>query len=674
MTAANKLTGCPNCGATISVDARFCGGCGTAISSTEPTYAGANPMVADNQIGREIAGRYRILAKLGEGGMGAVFRAEQISLKRKVALKLLKPELSADPGLVRRFNAEAELAAKLNHPNTVTLYDFGQDSDGSLFIAMEFIEGRSLREVMVTEGPLPVARIVDVGVQVCSSLADAHGRGIVHRDLKPDNVMLSTRGKKTDVVRVLDFGIAKLRDTQGDMTQMPMTRAGDLLGTPQYMAPEQIRGEKVDARTDIYAMGAMIYEMVTGRLPFEAPTLMAILSKHLTEMPVPPSERRADLAIPEALSSLVMSMLAKDPAQRPPTMDRVSDQLEAIGASAPQAGSEADVAGVIAPVRPSGAMQVPSVVSAPPGVPRRLTTPGSQNPLQRPVTPPPGPPPQTPAPLYAQHQGPQIQPPVAPMPAMPVQRAPQTLQVRRGQSSGLIWAIIAAVLIGGAGLGAFFALRAEGKSKRSTSSPSPATTSSSSSPSSTGSSEDVPSLGDWEIKDDGDDGDGDVATPPAPASTHADDADFFGDRRVDDLVWRHPAVPVHIHYPQGFSLNTAAAPWAGFSGTFRGTPTEIGVFAANTGIAQPEGTIRVMVQNTVSSIGGVIVEDTHRVFAGASRFTGTYEVRGQVKGQFVVYQQGPMLVVVGVAVPSGKFAASKKFRDAFFDRAVAIDP
>ena len=164
MTAANKLTGCPTCGATISVDARFCGGCGGAISSTEPTQAGSlDQAIAPEQIGREIAGRYRILAKLGEGGMGAVYRAEQISLKRKVALKLLKPELSANEALVRRF------------------YDFGQDSDGSLFIAMEFIEGRSLREVMVSEGPLDVARTVKICDQVCASLADAHGRGIVYR-------------------------------------------------------------------------------------------------------------------------------------------------------------------------------------------------------------------------------------------------------------------------------------------------------------------------------------------------------------------------------------------------------------------------------------------------------------------------------------------------------------
>ena len=325
---------------------------------------------ASGFLGRVVAGRYRILSKLGEGGMGAVYRAEQISLKRTVALKVLRPELSAEPGLVRRFNAEAELAAKLNHPNTVTLYDFGQDSDGSLFIAMEFLEGRSLRDLLHREGPLPPARAVAICEQVCASLADAHARGIVHRDLKPDNVMLVQVGRQTDVVRVLDFGIAKLRDDQGDITAMPMTRAGDLLGTPQYMAPEQIRGETVDARTDVYAMGAMLYEMVTGRLPFEGPSLMAILSKHLTEMPARPQARRPDLAIPPALEQLVMDALQKAPAARPPTMEALAERLAALGLGVPGVPSPAPGLGAGGGLRSgSPASGFPLHNSPPPGVP-----------------------------------------------------------------------------------------------------------------------------------------------------------------------------------------------------------------------------------------------------------------------------------------------------------------
>lgn len=314
--------------------ARYCGGCGSAIAPTSSAqYTAQVPEI--EMLGQDIVGRYRISAKLGEGGMGAVYRAQQISLKRTIALKVLRPELSANKGLVRRFNAEAELAAKLNHPNTVTLYDFGQDEQGILFIAMEFIEGCSLRDTIVREGPLALPRLIKISSQICSSLADAHRAGIIHRDLKPDNVMLSEVGRKRDQVTVLDFGIAKLRDIKGDITQQPMTQVGDMLGTPQYMAPEQIRGTNVDARTDIYALGVMLYEMATARLPFDGNTMMALLSKHLTETPVAPIARRPELAIHPALSALIMRCLEKEPNLRPSTMEDLEDLLQAIPAENP---------------------------------------------------------------------------------------------------------------------------------------------------------------------------------------------------------------------------------------------------------------------------------------------------------------------------------------------------
>ncbi|HWU90574.1 MAG TPA: serine/threonine-protein kinase, partial [Kofleriaceae bacterium] len=318
---------CPHCQAVNSDDARFCGVCGQATSSTEPV---SSPSLgeAPQLIGRVIAGRYRILAKLGEGGMGAVFRAEQISLKRTVAIKLLRPDVSSNPMLLRRFNAEAEAVAKLRHPNTVNIYDFGQDADGTLFIAMELIEGRSLRGVVHHEAPLPVRRSLAIAAQVAASLADAHGKTIIHRDLKPDNVMLTDRGRSKDNVTVLDFGIAKLRDDSRATQQM--TQAGDMLGTPQYMAPEQIRAEAIDGRTDVYALGCMLYEMLTARLPFEAPTVMALLSKHLLEQAPPPSQRRPELGIPPAIDELVMSAMAKDPAARAPTMEDYGERIGAL--------------------------------------------------------------------------------------------------------------------------------------------------------------------------------------------------------------------------------------------------------------------------------------------------------------------------------------------------------
>jgi serine/threonine-protein kinase len=688
MSAASRLTGCPSCGAKITSDARFCGGCGAAIASTEPTSGGSGLESAD-AAGREIAGRYRVLAKLGEGGMGAVYRAEQISLKRVVALKLLKPELSADPGLVRRFNAEAEMAARLNHPNTVTLYDFGQDADGSLFIAMELIEGRSLREVMHHEGPLSVPRAVAIAAQVCSSLADAHARGIVHRDLKPDNVMLSARGRESDVVRVLDFGIAKLRDAQGDITAMPMTQAGDLLGTPQYMAPEQIRGERVDPRTDVYALGAMLYEMVTGRLPFEAPTLMAILSKHLTEMPVPPCERRADLAIPRAISDLVIACLAKEPERRPASMDQLAGSLEPL-ATSPAARAAA------AP-RPAPG-PAPSVVSAPPGVPRRLATPtpGSTPRLQpAPMTPSPamaaapaaaappaahGPPapmpargPGTPPPSYSA-PGPATPPPSysAPGPATPPPYAPSSHGAaanfpNRGRAAWP-WALVAVGVIGAAGLAAFFALRTGGDSA-AREDPEPVARASSDRSSD---SSDVPSLADFDVKA----GSSPEAAAPAapaqepPSAAHRHDASFFGAPHAD-AVWHHPSLPVHVHYPEGFEIGADGNAW-GLSGQWKGQRMQIMVVAANVGFEQPPAAQRAMVINLVSQAGALITSESQRVVRGKSRYTGIYELDAGEKGEVIVFSEGPLLVLVGVASPTAAFAAHSDFRRAFFETAIAV--
>ncbi len=429
---------CQHCGAEQVGDARFCGVCGRATSTTQPTTGNAPPGQAADLTGREIGGRFRIHAKLGEGGMGAVYRGEQISLKRKVAVKLLRPELSRDPAIVRRFNAEAEAVAKLSHPNTVAIFDFGQDADGTLFIAMEYCEGRSLRQEL-TQGPIPAARALHIASQVAASLSDAHRHGIVHRDLKPDNVMLTERGKDKDVVRVLDFGIAKLRDEQNKATVNPMTQAGDLVGTPQYMAPEQIRGESVDGRTDVYALGAILYEMVTGRMLVEGPTVMAILSRHLLEMPEPPTRRRPDLPIPPAIDALTMEMLAKEPPRRIASMELVTDRI---------AGVQAQL-GVASPVPTP-----PRTMSRPPGVPNTLP-PGMFPPptgYAQPMHPPP--PPQAHVPTHMHGYQPQYTP--APQPMMPppvayaMTGAPLHVQPQpSGGSKAWLWILIGLLLAGG---------------------------------------------------------------------------------------------------------------------------------------------------------------------------------------------------------------------------------
>ncbi|CAN5922757.1 hypothetical protein BH11MYX3_BH11MYX3_35990 [soil metagenome] len=365
---------CPNCKAANADDARFCGSCGQTLAATESSNPKMTPFgEAPSLIGREIAGRYRVETKLGEGGMGAVYKAQQISLKRTVAVKLLRPEVAGSQMLLRRFNAEAEAVAKLSHPNTVNIYDFGQDSDGTLFIAMEYIEGKSLRDVVQQEAPLPLRRALAIAAQVAASLTDAHAHQIVHRDLKPDNVMLQGRGRQKDVVRVLDFGIAKLRD-ENRQSQMAMTQAGDMLGTPQYMSPEQIRGEHVDGRTDIYSLGGLLYEMVTGRLPFEAPTVMALLSKHLTETIVPPSQRRPDLGIPPAIDALITHAMAKDPAARPAMMEQFGEELNALLAMFPPESGQA-TAQQTAQTRSGGIPTPPAAYAAHPPIGPALAPP-----------------------------------------------------------------------------------------------------------------------------------------------------------------------------------------------------------------------------------------------------------------------------------------------------------
>lgn len=241
----------------------------------------------DPWIGRVLLGRYRIVSLLGEGGMGKVYLAEQKmgAAVRKVAIKTLHPELSADPQLVARFNRESETVIELSHPNTIQFYDFGELEDRTLFIVMEFIHGESLAAIL-TRGSIDPPRTDRLLIQICGSLNEAHQRGIVHRDLKPENVLLTERGGQRDFVKVLDFGIAKRSEAE-DPSKGKLTKQGMVLGTPPYMSPEQFSGEALDARSDIYSLGIMAYEMLTGRLPFEAKTPWEWATKHLTAQPTP---------------------------------------------------------------------------------------------------------------------------------------------------------------------------------------------------------------------------------------------------------------------------------------------------------------------------------------------------------------------------------------------------
>src|SRR5437870_733739 len=272
----------------------------------------------DTFVGKTIKHRYRVIEKLGEGGMSVVYLAEQINIERKVALKVLHGEYARDETFVRRFRQEAKLAASLNHRNVIQIYDFDQGEDGNLFIAMEYLVGRNLKEV-ICAGTLEISQAVHLGIQIADGLGAAHRAGVIHRNIKPENIMVVGR---EDEVKLMDFGIARLREA-GASTRL--TRAGMIMGTPAYMAPEQIEGREINERTDIYAFGIVLYEMLSKRVPFTAPTPAAILMKHLKETPVPLRKLRRE--IPAQLERIVTQALEKQPERRPANMEQIAASL-----------------------------------------------------------------------------------------------------------------------------------------------------------------------------------------------------------------------------------------------------------------------------------------------------------------------------------------------------------
>jgi serine/threonine-protein kinase len=278
----------------------------------------------DELIGRVINDRFRIVAVIARGGMGRVYRAEQVPLGRLVAVKTLDPRHvggDQDPQFQQRFFLEASVASKLQHPNTVTVFDYGRTADGIYFIAMELVEGRSLLSLVREEAPLSAPRVVHIALQIARSLREAHRLDVIHRDLKPGNVLLTRHGDEEDFVKVLDFGLVKHVESEDDQE---LTKAGLFMGSPKYMSPEQIRGERVDARSDIYALGVVMYEMLTGRVPFDRENTVKVLMAHMHEA-VPPIENPE---CPPALADLVMRCLSKHPNARPSSMDDVILQLK----------------------------------------------------------------------------------------------------------------------------------------------------------------------------------------------------------------------------------------------------------------------------------------------------------------------------------------------------------
>ncbi len=262
-------------------------------------------MNADPFVGKVIDGRYEIQTRIGEGGMGVVYKARQTPLDRVIALKMLNSQMATDPTWVQRFYNEAKACSRLQHPNTIRMFDFGQTPDGRLFMTMEFLDGVSLREAL-SKGPLAAHRVVKVLIQCCASLAEAHSIGIIHRDIKPDNVFLLNMAGSPDFVKLLDFSVAKL--LEGDRMK---TQAGVVFGTPQYMSPEQGRGMPLDARSDLYALGILAFEMLTGNVPFHDENPMTVIQMHL-QAQVPPLPQ----SIPYSVQQIVRRALEKEPNRR----------------------------------------------------------------------------------------------------------------------------------------------------------------------------------------------------------------------------------------------------------------------------------------------------------------------------------------------------------------------
>jgi tRNA A-37 threonylcarbamoyl transferase component Bud32 len=331
-SAAMTLFGAAKAGAAAapSAPASSAPAAATVIQSPKPAAAlspAPSPAAAplrpavqsvENLIGRTLNHRYLIEDKIGEGGFGAVFRGKQIATGREVALKILHPHNSADQTIIARFKREAEACSKLRDIHTVTTYDFDETEDGILYLAMELLRGRSLHHLQKSDGPLPHTRVLGILDQVAQSLGEAHANGIVHRDMKPENVFIETRTQgpgsasaSEDHVKVLDFGIAKMMS--GEKEVQALTAIGQTLGTLEFMSPEQLRGQKLDGRSDIYALGMMSYEMLTGTLPFQgAKSPIEIINFHMKQTPPPPSKLKEGIKLPAAVDEIILKMVAKN--------------------------------------------------------------------------------------------------------------------------------------------------------------------------------------------------------------------------------------------------------------------------------------------------------------------------------------------------------------------------
>ena len=324
-------TRCGQCSRVFPATDKFCPYDGSPLASQPPSWEERDPLV-----GLVVSGRYRLEERIGEGGMGAVYRAVHLLLDRPVALKILREDLPSQSNAARRFQQEARAASRVNHENVVTMLDFGRAEQGFLYLAMELVEGDPLSSAIAKSAPFHAARVVDVVSQIVSALEQASELGIVHRDLKPDNILLTRKRGRGDFVKLLDFGLAKILSAQD--SSAPITMAGAVFGTPEYMSPEQWRGSEVDVRSDLYSLGVVMYECLTAALPWTG-TYAALFRAHLTKPPPSIREVFPEVRCPPRLEAIVLKCLEKDPDRRFATPADLRAALDAAGVEPPPSRS-----------------------------------------------------------------------------------------------------------------------------------------------------------------------------------------------------------------------------------------------------------------------------------------------------------------------------------------------
>ena len=348
----SELKICPTCGTEYSPTEKFCPKDGTALRSQSADGA--------DLVGSVIAERYHVLKRLGEGGMGQVYLAEHVKMGRQSALKVLHPTMVHDAAAIGRFNREASNASRIDHPNVAGIYDFGETAEGLVYLAMQYVEGQTLTQVVRANGALPPLRAAEITRQAAEGLNAAHGLGIVHRDLKPDNIMISRDRDGLDSVKVVDFGIAKAAGT----VSQKVTRTGMVVGTPEYMSPEQLSGEEVDARSDQYSLALVAFNMLTGDLPFPSESTQTSMVMRLTEPPKTLAEMNPAVEWPTEVQAVMSKALARRPDDRYATAREFGRALYSALARIPS--REAPVSRTVALDQPVSAEATPPTPVAPP--------------------------------------------------------------------------------------------------------------------------------------------------------------------------------------------------------------------------------------------------------------------------------------------------------------------